>query len=70
MMISKTDRMMCGTCAYWTGRREPIFDKKGIPKVRIDDRFASCENEGSRFCGAVREHSAKCGKYSKWTEIL
>lgn len=69
-MISKTDRMICGTCAFWTGSREPIFDKKGTPKVRIDDRFGSCENEASRKCGETRNHSSKCGKFSKWTEVL
>ena len=69
-MISKTDRIMCGTCAFWTGKREPIFDKNGVPKVRIDDRFGECENEASRQCGETRKCSAYCGKFSKWTEIL
>ncbi len=69
-MISKTDRIMCGTCTFWTGAREPIFDQKGIPKIRIEDRFGECENESSRQCGKIRDKEAKCGMYSKWTEIL
>lgn len=69
-MISKTDRAICGTCAYWTGKRDPIFDQKGTPKIRIEDRFGGCENESSRQCGKTRDKEAKCGKYSKWTEIL
>lgn len=69
-MISKTDRAICGTCAYWTGKRDPIFDQKGTPKIRIEDRFGGCENESSRQCGTMRENKAICGKYSKWTEIL
>lgn len=69
-MISKTDRIVCGTCVFWTGAREPVFDANGNPKVRIDDACGECENELSRFCGQQRNKDAKCGKFSKWTKIL
>ena len=69
-MISKTERRICGTCEYWTGKREPVFDKKGIPKVSMDDQSGECENESSRFCEQPRDRSSSCVKYSKWTEIL
>lgn len=69
-MKSKTDRAICGTCEYWTGGREPIFDKNGTPKIDICDRTGQCQNQNSRFIDTVRKDSAKCVHYSKWTEIL
>ena len=38
-MRSKTSRVICGTCQYWTGKREPVFDGNGNPKVDIFDEF-------------------------------
>lgn len=69
-MISKTERTICGTCEYWTGMREPIFDKNGNPKIRIDDEAGVCCNYKSRFGDQPRKKDANCKKYSKWTEIL
>lgn len=69
-MQSKTDRKMCGTCEYWTGNREPVFDAKGTPKINIYDRFGVCEKQGHRFADQNRENKLCCGRYSKWTEIL
>lgn len=70
-MRSKTDRIMCGTCQFWTGNRIPIFDQKGVPKVDILDPNGNCENEAcSRFCGQKRECQKRCKYFSKWTELL
>ena len=70
-MRSKTDIKKCGTCHYWTGKRIPVFDEKGNPKVDIFDIFGVCENENSkRFCGAVRDQRLNCKHYSKWTELF
>lgn len=69
-MQSKTDRKICGTCEYWTGSREPIFDAKGMPKINIYDRYAICAKQGHRFEDQNRENKLCCGRYSKWTEIL
>ena len=69
-MQSKTDRKICGTCAFWTGNREPVFDKKGVPKVNIYDRSALCIKPGHRFTDQSRDLQANCGRYSKWTELL
>lgn len=69
-MRSKTDRVICGTCQYWTGMREPVFDGNGKPKIDIHDSEGLCENPHSNFDGAERKSGMKCCKYSKWTEIL
>lgn len=69
-MLSKTDRVICGTCEYWTGSREPVFDKNGVPKIRIDDKIGECCKVGSKFTDQERKKDLKCKMYSKWTEIL
>ena len=69
-MQSKTDRKMCGTCEYWSGNREPVFDKCGRPKLNIYDRKGLCNKQAHRFSDQVREYDLCCGRYSKWTEIL
>ena len=69
-MQSKTDRKMCGTCEYWSGNREPVFDTKGMPKINIYDKFAVCTKQGHRFTDENRQRDLKCGRYTKWTEIL
>ena len=69
-MISKTDVIKCGTCEYWTGRREPVFDAKGNPKVRIDDTHGECQKQESRFCDQNRDQNLKCKYYSKWPELF
>jgi len=70
-MASKTDRIMCGTCQYWIGKRNPIFDAKGMPKVDIVDEIGECQNGNSeKFCGVLRKKEAKCKHFSKWTELL
>ena len=69
-MRSKTDRIMCGTCQYWTGNRDAVFDKKGVPKVEIHDNRGICENVNSRFCDEQRYSDSSCVKFSKWTELL
>lgn len=69
-MQSKTERKICGTCEYWTGNREPVFDKKGIPKVNIYDKRAICAKQGHRFSDSNRERDLCCGRYTKWSEIL
>lgn len=69
-MASNTDTIKCGTCEYWTGQREPVFDRKGQPKVKIIDRIGNCEKEGSRFCGQTREQQLHCKYYSKWPELF
>lgn len=69
-MQSKTDRKICGTCEYWSGNREPIFDKKGIPKINIIDIEAFCCKPNCRFTDIIRKSSLNCKMYSKWTELL
>lgn len=70
-MRSKTSVTKCGTCQYWTGCREPVFDKNGEPKVDIVDDFGVCENINSRrFFGKMRDQRLSCTHFSKWTEIL
>ena len=69
-MRSKTDRKICGTCEYWTGNREPVFDAKGTPKIDILDESGLCENPNSNFTDKIRLKSKNCKYHSKWTEIL
>lgn len=69
-MVSKTDRTICGTCQYWTGERDPIFDKNGVAKVTITDKTGFCQKEGCRFDGQTRRQDNCCIRYSKWTELL
>lgn len=69
-MQSKTDRKMCGTCEYWAGNREPVFDAHGKPKINIYDKQAVCNKQGHRFADENRRCDLVCGRYSKWTEIL
>lgn len=69
-MQSKTDRKMCGTCEYWSGSREPVFDRKGNPKVNIQEKHAVCNKQDHRFANENRWYDNCCGRYSKWTEIL
>ena len=69
-MISRTDRAICGTCQFWTGNREPTFDKNGTPKVDIVDVWGCCQNTLSRFDNQSRKRDAGCIHYYKWTEIL
>ena len=42
-MRSKTERIMCEICEYWTGARKPIFDSKGNPKIDLIDQSENCE---------------------------
>ncbi len=68
-MRSKTSRVICGTCQYWTGKREPVFDGNGNPKIDIVDEFGLCEH----FImdeSVARRKDLKCKHFSKWTEIL
>lgn len=69
-MISKTERIICGTCEYWTGNRNPVFDKKGNPKVDIADETGQCENVMSRQYEKSRKRDASCVHFSKWTELF
>ena len=69
-MRSKTDRVICGTCDFWTGNRVPVFDSQGVPKVDIFDRIGQCENQNSRFVDQVRNCDKNCKNHSKWTELL
>lgn len=69
-MRSKTDRIICGTCQFWTGKREPVFDKKGTPKIDIIDEIGLCQNVNSTFLDEKRKKQLNCCRYSKWTEIL
>lgn len=70
MAIRKTERTICGTCEYWTGKRNPIFDKKGMPKVDIIDKMGQCENINSIFLDKERREELNCKHFSKWTELL
>lgn len=69
-MISKTDRTICGCCDFWTGDRNPVFDKNGKPKVSINDEIGSCQNTRSKFIDQSRRKDLKCKFFSKWTELL
>lgn len=69
-MRSKPDRVICGTCQYWTGKRTPCFDKNGIPKVDIIDDIGQCENVNSKFLDMPRKKQLNCQYHSKWTELL
>ena len=49
-MLSKTDRKICGTCQFWTGKRDPVFDRKGVPKIDISDiRAATAKTAAAGF---------------------
>lgn len=69
-MRSKTERIMCGTCEYWTGSRNPVFDSKGNPKIDIIDQTGNCECAQSSKHDQVRKYELKCNRYCKWSEIL
>lgn len=69
-MQSKPDRKMCGTCEYWIGKREPGFDRQGMPKVNIHDMHGQCSKQGHRFTDETRWREQCCARYYKWTEIL
>ena len=69
-MAHKTDRIMCGTCEFWTGKRQPIFDRQGKPKIDIVDLLGQCENEQSKFCNQSKKKDNCCVRFSKWTELL
>lgn len=69
-MRSKTDRVICGTCEYWTGNRTPTLDKNGNEKVDILDLHGNCENVNCKFTDKVRDKEAKCKNHSKWTELM
>lgn len=69
-MISKTERKICGTCEFWTGKREPTFDKNSTPKINIIDKEGLCMNSNSRQYDKVRRNDLNCNCFSKWTEIL
>lgn len=69
-MRRSTEREICGTCAYWTGNRKPVFDGKGNPKIDIVDKEGICLNAVSRFVDEQRNNERHCKHYSKWTEIL
>ena len=69
-MQSKTDRVICGTCEFWTGSRQPIFSPNAIPKIDIIDKMGCCECPVSRFEGQSRSCDGKCVRFSKWTELF
>lgn len=69
-MQSKTDRVICGACEFWTGSRRPIFSCKGVPKLNIIDKIGNCESPLSNFEGKSRKCYNKCIHFSKWTELL
>ena len=69
-MRSKTSRAICGTCEFWTGNREPVFDSKGVPKIDIIDKTGLCQNINSNFTDEIRKRDNNCYRFSKWTEIL
>ena len=69
-MRSKTTIKKCGTCQYWTGNRDSVFDSNDIPKVDIFDNEGICENVMSKFCDQKRKQKLNCKNYSKWTELL
>ncbi len=69
-MVSKTERKICGTCEFWTGKRKPIFDQKGKPKVDIIDEVGECQNVVCSFCDKSRKKDRVCQHYSKWPELF
>lgn len=69
-MQSKTDRKMCGTCEYWTGKRESAFAPLGKTKVNIHDTHAKCCKQGHRFTDKTRWRDQCCTRYYRWTELL
>ncbi len=69
-MQSKTDRKICGTCEYWAGNRELIFDQHSKLKINIYDKHAPCNKQDYRFANEERDCQKSCGRYSKWSEIL
>ena len=46
-MQSKTDRKICGTCEFWSGKREPVFDQNGNPKINIPGSVSPMFNRTS-----------------------
>ncbi len=69
-MRSKTDRVICGTCEFWTGSRQPTFSPKGIPQIDIIDKTGCCECPVSKFDGKSRACDSYCVHFSKWTELF
>ena len=64
-MRCKTERAICGTCQYWTGHREPVFDTKGNPKVDIFDESGCCECVQSSKYEQNRKRNGICNRYFK-----
>ena len=69
-MRSKTNVKKCGTCDFWIGEREFVYDSKSVLKIDIFNERGLCNNVHSNFTDKVRSQGAKCIKYSKWTEII
>lgn len=69
-MQSKTDRVMCGNCEFWTGLRQPIFSQNGVPKINVIDTIGYCECPIGNFESQRRDRDKKCKNFSKWTEIV
>lgn len=66
----KTERIMCGTCEYWTGKREPSFNGKGEPQLTIIDEYGDCQFVNCSHIDQKRQYKNSCVCHSKWTEIL
>lgn len=60
-MESKIERIMCGTCLYWSGDRECIYGKK--TKVVLFDEKGKCECVSSSKFGDIRKRELKCKEY-------
>lgn len=69
-MRSKRDRVMCGTCEFWTGERTPSVGNKESLTVDIKDRHGYCRNSECRHDGEMRWRDWKCVCYEKWTDLL
>ena len=65
-MESKANCVICGTCAYWNGRREELTDKRGNPKIAIFDETGICECPISSKSGEVRKKDLYCKEYMQW----
>ena len=64
-MISKLDRVMCGTCLYWRGQRELLANER---RVVMFEKEGKCDCPFSSKAGELRKVDLKCKMYTNWEE--
>lgn len=66
-MVSKLERKICGTCMFWSGKREKTNEEN--VRVVMYDEEAVCECPISSKSGELRRKDLKCKEHTKWEEI-